>query len=116
MAQNFCKACGAELIPGKEFCPKCLVRVPVIPLADIRKQVLKDTPENREKKLKEYKVLQMTVSILQNWGNVINPQKMEEKLNSYASEGWKVVSLSTGNPGNFSDYIIILERDIPLEP
>jgi uncharacterized Zn finger protein (UPF0148 family) len=46
MAQQFCKACGTELIPGKEFCPKCLVRVPKVVSADpmplkVPKEVIK---------------------------------------------------------------------------
>jgi len=57
MAQKFCKSCGAELIPGKEFCPKCLGRISVV--EPIKKQYPKDSPENRAKKLKEYKVIGM---------------------------------------------------------
>lgn len=49
-------------IPGKEFCPNCLLRVAVV-IPDTgkesQKKYPKDTPENRAKKMKEFKVIGM---------------------------------------------------------
>jgi hypothetical protein len=117
MAQKMCKACGAELIPGKEFCPKCLVRVPPEP---VKKRYPKDTPENRAKKLKEYKVVGFEdEESLSNMGKA-NISGLENFLNSFASEGWTVKEVIERNFPSLTSvvhqYLIILERDMPLEP
>jgi uncharacterized Zn finger protein (UPF0148 family) len=85
-AKQFCDRCGAELIPGKEFCPKCLLRVAVV-VPGSEKDVSKkhypeDIPENRAKKMKEFNVIGMEeVRSLDSGGN-FNRQKMEDTLNS----------------------------------
>jgi hypothetical protein len=120
MAQNVCKSCGAELIPGKEFCPKCLVRVPVVPVATTKKQYPKDTPENRAKKMKEYKVIGMEEIWSFDGGGKFNKKGLEDLLNSYGSEGWRVKAIATRQIPGFAtltnESVIILERDMPLEP
>lgn len=124
MAKQFCDSCGAELIPGKEFCPKCLLRVAVIvPGGEkeaSKKQYPKDTPENRAKKMKEFKVIGMEeVWSLDSGGN-FNRQKMEDTLNSYGTDGWSVKAIATRQIPGFAsltnESIIILERDMPLVP
>jgi uncharacterized Zn finger protein (UPF0148 family) len=117
MVKNFCKACGTELIAGKEFCPKCLVRVPVV---ESKKIYPKDTPENRAKKMKEYKVIGQEDTWLN--GGRFDKTSLENMLNFYALEGWTVKEISAsktvgvffGTPRD--EMIIILERDMPLEP
>jgi hypothetical protein len=132
MVQKICKACGTELIPGKVFCPNCLVRIPdvpdvpvapttlVVPVAANKKQYPKDTPENRAKKLKEYKVVGMEEVWNPGGGGRFNKRLIEDTLNSYGSEGWCVKEIATRQiPGIASftyEIIIILERDMPLEP
>jgi len=117
MAQNFCKSCCAELIPNKEFCPKCLIRVP--PVVN-KKEYPKDTPENRAKKLKEYKVIGTEEGWFLGSGGKINRKFMEDTLNSYASEGWAVKEVIARQIPGFGsltyESIIILERDMPLVP
>ena len=119
MAQNFCKSCGAELVPGKEFCPKCLVRVPVVPVATGKKQYPKDTPENRAKKLKEYKVIGTEEGWFMASGGKVNKKIIEDTLNSYAADGWSLREVITRQiPGLGSitfESILILVRDMPLE-
>jgi hypothetical protein len=121
MAQKTCKACGAELIPGKEFCPKCLVRIPPnVQTGTIKKQYPKDTPENRAKNLKEYKVIGFEdEESLSNMGKA-NIGGLEDFLNSHASEGWIVKEVIERNfpslTSRVHQYVIILERDMPLEP
>jgi len=117
MAHNFCKSCGTELIPGKEFCPKCLIRIPV---AISKKQYPKDTPENRAKMMKEYKVIGQEDTWLN--GGRFDKTSLENMLNFYALEGWTVREISAsktfgvffGTPRD--EMIIILERNLPLEP
>jgi uncharacterized Zn finger protein (UPF0148 family) len=126
MTKYFCTSCGAELMPGKEFCPKCLIRVVVVvpnvptvsisPVAESKKQYLKDTPDNRAKNLKEYKVIGVEQGLFE--GPHFNKKNLEKILNSYALEGWKVIEFSINNPsfsGVPTQIIIILERNMPLE-
>ncbi|MDP3564561.1 MAG: DUF4177 domain-containing protein [Methanoregula sp.] len=117
MAQNFCKSCDAELIPGKEFCPKCLIRVPVVAT---QKQYPKNTPENRAKKMKEYKVIGMEDMWIAGSGGKFNTKKIEDALNSYGYEGWSIKEIATRQTPGFasitSEIILILERDLPLDP
>lgn len=109
MPKNYCTACGAELIPGKEFCPKCLVRVSVTSQI----QYPKDTQENRAKKMKEYKVIGQE----DRWliGGRFDKRSLEKMLNFYALEGWTVKAIEASKTvGMFletprDEIIIILE-------
>ncbi len=65
-----------------------------------------------ETTMKEYKVLTQK----DKWfSQKFDPEALEKALNSYASQGWKVVSAVTANiaglGGNREEIIIILERD-----
>ena len=63
--------------------------------------------------MKEYKVLTQK----DKWfSGKFDPEKLEEGLNAYASQGWRVVSATTAQfPGMFSanreEMVVILERD-----
>ena len=62
--------------------------------------------------MKEYKVLTQK----DKWfSGKFSPEKLEDALNSFAQQGWKVVSTATaGVPGfgtNRQELVIILERD-----
>lgn len=51
------------------------------------------------------------------FGGKFEPKKVEEALNSYAAEGWRVVSTATASfqtmlSGNREELIVILERDV----
>lgn len=124
MVKQFCDSCGAELIPGKEFCPKCLLRVavvvPVVEKEVSKKQYPKDTPENRAKKMKEFKVFVIKDALDLVSGGQFNAKKIEDELNSYGSDGWSVKEIATRQiPGIASltyEMVIILERDMPLVP
>jgi uncharacterized Zn finger protein (UPF0148 family) len=124
MTKQFCDSCGAELIPGKEFCPKCLLRVAVVVSAankeKSKKQYPKDTPENRAKKMKEFKVIGMEEVWSLDSGEKFNKKRMEDALNSYGTEGRSVKAIATRQIPGFAsltnESIIILERDMSLEP
>lgn len=59
----------------------------------------------------EYKVLTQKDRF---FSGKFNPEKLEAALNGYASEGWRVVGVSTGEIsvgfGNREEMIFILER------
>ena len=62
--------------------------------------------------MKEYKNLTQKDKFL---GGKFDPVKLEEALNSYAQQGWRVVATATADiPGwgaNRQEMITILERD-----
>ena len=63
--------------------------------------------------MKEYKVL----SQKDEWfGGEFDPEKLEEAINAYAAQGWRVISMASASfPGIFSgnreEMIILLERE-----
>lgn len=65
--------------------------------------------------IREYKVLTQK----DRWfGGKFEPQKIEQALNSYAQEGWRLAAAATANfPAVFSggrdELIMILEREKP---
>jgi hypothetical protein len=65
--------------------------------------------------IREYKVLTQK----DRWfGGKFEPQKIEQALNSYAQEGWRLAAAATANfPAVFSggrdELIMILERERP---
>ena len=64
--------------------------------------------------MKEYKVL----SQKDKWfSGKFDPEKLEQAMNSYAQQGWRVISaFSAQVPGVFSgsreEAVIIMERDV----
>lgn len=135
MTKHFCDSCGADLIPGKEFCPQCLLRVAVVvPAAEKtmnKKQYPKDTPENHAKKMKEFKVVVVQDKILFSLGAALtlNPknvvtyqtQNLEDKLNDLGLEGWCIKHVEKRRvldrpTDTIFESIVFLERDLPLEP
>jgi len=85
-----------------------------------KKQYPKDTPENRAKKMKEFKVIGMEgVWSLDSRGN-FNREMMEETLNLFGTDGWSMKAIATRQIPGFAsltfDSVIILERDLPLHP
>jgi hypothetical protein len=61
----------------------------------------------------EYKVLTQKDRF---WGGKFDPEKLEQALNSYAEEGWRVVASATASfpslTGNREEMILVLEREI----
>jgi hypothetical protein len=119
MAQKFCKSCGAELIPGKDSCPACLIPLPAASGEASKKQHSHDTPETSTRKIKEYKVIKLEEKWIIGSGGKINIKKLEETLNSYGLDGWNLKETTTRqNPGvaSFSyEILIIFERDRTLK-
>jgi hypothetical protein len=61
----------------------------------------------------QYKVLTQKDKF---FGGKFEPKKVEEALNAYAGEGWRVVSTATASfqsmlSGNREELIVILERE-----
>ena len=62
--------------------------------------------------MKEYKVLSQKDRF---FGGKFDPEKLENAINSYASEGWAVNSVATASipslTGNREEMIVVMERD-----
>lgn len=62
-------------------------------------------------KVYEYKVLTQKDRF---FSGKFNPEKLESALNSFASEGWRVIGVTTGEIGsgigNREEMILLLER------
>ncbi|MCG2713437.1 MAG: DUF4177 domain-containing protein [Candidatus Omnitrophica bacterium] len=62
--------------------------------------------------MKEYKVLTQRDKF---WGGQFDPAKLEAAMNSFAAEGWTVISVATASVialgGERDEIIIILERE-----
>lgn len=92
----------------------------LFPVAESKKQYPKDTPENRAKKMKEFKVIAMEEIWSLDGGGIFNKKVLEDTLNSHGLEGWSVKAIATRQIPGFAslthESMIILERDMPLEP
>ncbi len=62
--------------------------------------------------MKEYKVLTQKDRFFK---GKLDPAKLEEALNSYASEGWRVIAITSaefpGLMGSRDEMITVMERD-----
>jgi hypothetical protein len=62
--------------------------------------------------MKEYKVLTQKDRF---FAGKFDPEKLETAINSYAAEGWRVVSVATANIPSFGgareEMIVVMERD-----
>lgn len=83
----------------------------VPPRADItivRQTIIK----HKEINMKEYKVLTQKDRF---FGGKFDPEKFEKAINSYANEGWSVVSVATASipslTGSREEMIVVMVRD-----
>jgi len=62
--------------------------------------------------MKEYKVMSQKDKF---FSRKFDPEILEQAINSYASQGWRVVSVATasipGFGGNREELIVVFERD-----
>lgn len=107
-----CPSCG-KTHEAAERCPYC--NTPVRK-EKIEHGQIPDTPENRAKSLKEYKVIGQEDEWLN--GGRFDKISLENMLNHYARNGWTVKEISAsktfgiffGTPRD--ELLIILERDL----
>jgi predicted rRNA methylase YqxC with S4 and FtsJ domains len=64
--------------------------------------------------MKQYKVMTQKDRF---FGGKFDPDKLENAINSYAEQGWQVVSVATASipsfGGNREELIVVLEREKP---
>ena len=68
--------------------------------------------KRKEINVKEYKVLTQKDRF---FGGKFDPEKLEKAINSYATQGWSVVSVATANipslTGTREEMIVVMERE-----
>ena len=123
MQQNFCDSCGEKLIPGRGFCPQCgrciSAVAPGAPAVPGKNPYPNAAPGNRIRSIKEYKVIELNDVWNLGSGGRFDTAIIEKRLNSYGLDGWSLKeSASRQIPGLGTlshQFIIILEREIPLQ-
>lgn len=89
-----CPKCGIVNFATEEACKRCAT-------------ALKDAF------LKEYKVLTQRDDLL--LGGKFDPATLEQRLNAYAAQRWRVISIAIGEyQGGFGkrdEIVVVLERD-----
>ena len=114
----FCEACGASNEVGK-FCGKCgsplVEQAPAAPAAPPVVAAPTGTPVvvGAARELFEYMVLTQKDRV---FGGKFNPQQLQEALNGFARQGWRVAEATTttfpGFTGAREELVFILERPI----
>jgi hypothetical protein len=113
-----CTKCSKKYAFGCNTCPWCGNPAP-IPIDYNKTNRLPDTPANRLKNLKEYKIIGQEDEWLN--GGRFDKISMENMLNSYARHGWTVKEMTSsktfgiffGTPRD--EMMIVLERDMFYE-
>ena len=119
----FCEKCGAGDQAGK-FCGKCGSPLPevsaeaaptVAPAAapQVTAPVGAPVVVGAARQLYEYMVLTQKDRV---FGGKFNPLQLQEALNGFARQGWRVVEAATttfpGFSGNREEIVFILERPV----
>lgn len=116
----FCEACGASNEVGK-FCGKCgspLVEKSVAPVVAEAPQVTAapaggPVVVGAARDIYEYMVLTQKDRV---FGGKFNPQQLQEALNGFARQGWRVAEATTttfpGFTGAREELVFILERPL----
>lgn len=120
---KICQKCGQQLQDDSIFCTSCGTRyeniAPVQPTPQpqvatgMNFDFSTNTATQRTKTIYEYKVL----SQKDKWfSGKFDPTVLEQAINSYAQQGWKLVGCATADiGGGFSagrqEFIAVLERE-----
>ena len=115
---KICVKCGAQLPDGNRFCTVCGATCDVTDTLQNKTSVGMDfdfdsnTVQVSKKTSYEYKVL----SQKDKWfSGKFDPLKLEEALNAYAEQGWRVIGCATADFPSFGgprqELIALLERE-----
>jgi hypothetical protein len=111
----FCETCGANNQAGK-FCGKCgssLSPAQEMPHAqNVVAVSAGPSPRSSSQKV-EYMVLTQKDRV---FGGKFNPVQLQEALNGFAQQGWRVIEAATtsfpGMTGSREELVFILEREL----
>jgi uncharacterized protein DUF4177 len=105
-----CPSCNQPLeIPRSAAPPPPPVPIPV---PAIQQATASWKAKRKEIDVKEYKVLTQKDRF---FGGKFDPERLEKAINSYATEGWSVVSVATASipslTGTREEMIVVMERE-----
>ena len=107
-----CPSCGEEIVPTRENLISNAKDSDPFTVPHGNLQCQKAVPKTANR-MKEYKVLTQK----DKWfSGKFAPELLEQAINSYASQGWRVIAATTASfpgllSGNREEMIIIMERD-----
>jgi hypothetical protein len=109
----FCEACGAADQEGK-FCGKCGSTLTAEGPSTVKAAPAKKSPVvGAQSELFEYMVLTQKDRV---FGGKFNPLQLQEALNGFAQQGWRVIEAATttfpGFSGNREELVFVLERRV----
>ena len=115
-----CPKCNANLMDGAAFCTNCGANLSGYAAAPtVEKGVNFDFSNNgtaaagERKKMYQYKVLSQKDKWL---SGKFDPEKLEQAINAYAQQGWRVIGCATADIPGFGaarqEFITVLEREI----
>jgi hypothetical protein len=97
------EASGAGMLVN---CPSCKEQI------EVPRSTAPCGAKRKEIGVKEYKVLTQKDRF---FGGKFDPEKLEKAINSYAAEGWSVVSVATASipslTGTREEMIVVMERE-----
>lgn len=111
-----CPNCGAQLQDSAQFCyacgSKCAAAAAPSQSAGMNFDFTTNTATPSQKKQYEYKVLTQK----DKWfSGKFDPMLLEQALNSYAQQGWRVISCATADIPGFGttrqEFVTVLERE-----
>ena len=120
-----CPKCGSELLIDELWrgqlvnCPSCGQAFLFTAANNAKTNAANDSigkflnADSQRNKVKQYKVLTQK----DKWfSGKFDPERLEEAINAYAKQGWRVVGCATASfpgliGGNREEMVIILERD-----
>ncbi len=108
-----CPTCGAQLDDSAQFCYSCGAKCPAAVQSEgMNFDFGTNTASPVKKTMYEYKV----VTQKDKWfSGKFDPAILEQALNAYAQQGWRVIGCATADiPGfgtNRQEFVTLLERE-----
>ena len=109
----FCSSCGNNIPDGSAVCPMCGKTYGAPSAAGKNFDFATNTATVASQKRYEYKVL----SQKDKWfSGKFDPMMLEQAINAYAQQGWRVISCATADIPGFGgprqEFITVLEREV----
>lgn len=109
-----CNNCGNQVEEGNKFCNRCGTPVAAATASQgLNFDFDTNTASVEPQKRYEYKVL----SQKDKWfSGKFDPQVLEQAMNAYAAQGWRVIGCATADIPGFGttrqEFVTIMEREV----
>ncbi len=123
----FCSSCGSQISDKSKFCPGCgkalgtssntAPEQPVISSNASQQGMNFDFSTNTASPIREKRFEYKVVSQKDKWlSGKFDPAILEQALNAYAQQGWRVVGCATADIPGFGtarqEFLTIMEREV----